>query len=85
MRGWRINHESNNNALRSSCITNSSCYIIGIAETHLLGNAVIHLDGDIRFGHKRNKMHRNAKTGSEGVGFVIKDTILSHFNVSTLL
>ena len=84
MRGWSVNTSTDNNILRSSCVINSSIDIIGIAETHLLGRNVLHLDGYTWFGYNRTNIHRNARTGSGGVGFFVKNEIFVDFNVSVL-
>ena len=86
MRGWSVNTSTDNNILRSSCVINSSIDIIGtcIAETHLLGRNILHLDGYTWFGYNRTNIHRNARTGSGGVGFFVKNEIFVDFNVSVL-
>lgn len=70
--------------LRSHCIEFLNYDIIGIGETHLLGSTSIDLQGFTFFGNNRKFIHRNAKHGSGGVGFLIKDNILHDFNVTVL-
>jgi hypothetical protein len=50
----------------------------------LKANQVIEIEGYKWFGHNRANMHVRAKTGSGGIGFLIKDTVLDVFNVSVL-
>ena len=63
-----VNKNSDNYILRSSCLTVADLQIIGLAETHLVGNDNIDFDGYHWFGNNR-KLHVNAKVGSGGVGF----------------
>jgi len=58
--------------VRVSCIINSNFDILAIAETHLLNNDVIDVDGYTWFGFNRKIIHRNARNGSGGIGFLIK-------------
>ena len=58
--------------------------ILGIAETHLVDGKGIKLNGYTWVGNNRKLIHKRAKTGSGGVGFLIKDNILQNFNVEIL-
>ena len=49
--------------------------IIGIAETHLKKCDVLSINGYKWFGNNRQELHKNAKRGSGGVGFLIKKNI----------
>ena len=42
------------------------------------------LDGYTWFGNNRKRIHVRARTGSGGVGFFIKDSVLQNFQVSVL-
>ena len=70
--------------MRASCILEENLDILAIAESHLLNEEVLNIDGYTWFGFNRENIHRNAKSGSGGVGFLIKDRILHDFQVSVL-
>ena len=63
--------------MRSSCINFADLQIIGLVEAHILG-------GYRWFGNNRKSLHVNAKVGSGGVGFLVRNDILDRFNVSVL-
>ena len=50
----------------------------------MLGDDVLNIEGYTWFGFNRETIHRNAKSGSGGVGFLIKNRILRDFHVSVL-
>jgi hypothetical protein len=79
-----MNTQSDSNILRTKCLELLSFDLIGIAETHLLGTNKINLKGFTWFGNNRKYIHRNAKHGSGGVGFLVKDNMLLDFNISIL-
>ncbi|CAC5409437.1 unnamed protein product [Mytilus coruscus] len=58
--------------------------MIGIAETHLTGNKGIEVDGYNWFGFNRKNIHVRAKTGSGGVGLLIRNDICSQFDVEII-
>ena len=70
--------------MRSPCINFADLQIIGLVQTHLTGNNDIILDGYRWFGNNRKSLHVNAKVGSGGVGFLVRNDILDSFNVSVL-
>lgn len=84
VRGWNSNADSDNSILRTSCVLDSNCDILGVAETHLLNNDILNIDGFRWFGLNRKHVHKNAKTGSGGVGFLIKDDIYNEFDIHVL-
>jgi len=47
-------------------------HIVGIAETHLVNDSVINMDNYQWFGNNRKHIHIRAKTGSGGVGILVK-------------
>lgn len=55
--------------------------MICIAETHLVQKEVLNVDGYKWLGRNREKLHKNAKFRSGGIGFFIKYNILKDFNV----
>ena len=58
--------------------------VIGLAETHLVGTDIIEVDGYTWFGRNRKMLHKNAKKGSGGIGFLIKDNIIRDYNINQL-
>ena len=66
------------------CIRTADIDIIGLAETHLKGNEQIKLDGYRWYVHNRQKIHRKAKSGSGGVGVLIKEKVLKEFEADIL-
>lgn len=56
--------------------------IIGVAETHLLNNVELEFEHFKWFGHNRQNIHINARTGSGGVGFMVRNSVLCDFNVN---
>lgn len=81
VRGWNCNNDSDNLVLRSSCIFNTDCDIIGVAETHLLNDNDTILTW---FGFNRDNIHKNSRTGSRGVGLSVKNIIRNEFSISVL-
>ena len=84
VRGWNTNPNSDNAILRSACIKALNLEIIGIAETHLLDNNTISVEGFRWYGQNRTSIHVHARTGSGGVGFSVKESLLEIFNVQIL-
>ena len=56
--------------------------ILGIGETHLLKDQILSVDGFTWFGNNRKGLHRKAKTGSRGVGFLVKNDIFRAYDVT---
>ena len=69
MRGWNVNRDSENYQVRQRCVELCNIDIIGIAESHLISDEQLIIDGYSWFGHNRSGLHKRAKTGSGGVGF----------------
>ena len=84
MRCWNTNPNSDNAILRSACIKALNLEIVGIAETHLLDNNTISVEGFRWYGQNRTSIHVHARTGSGGVGFLVKESLLEIFNVEIL-
>ena len=55
---------------------------MGIAETHLVNDNVINVDNYEWFGNNRKHIHIRAKTGSGGVGILVKKDLLSTFKIT---
>ena len=83
-RGWNSNTDSDNHFLRASCVNELSLDILGIAETHLVTDKTIELEGYKWFGNNRKVIHVRARTGSGGVDFFMKNELLNMFDVSVL-
>ena len=60
---------------------NSNLDIIGIAETDLRDGQEISIPGYKWFGHNRRTVHKLAKTGSGGVGFLIRESLSEIFDI----
>ena len=50
----------------------------------MLNECVIDIDGYKWYGFNRENIHRNARSGSGGIGFLVKNSILNDFDVSIL-
>ena len=64
-----------------SCIKHYNLLVVGIAETHLTGNQVVGVEGYQWFGLNRRQIHVRAKTGSGGVGLLVRNDFTEQFNV----
>ena len=84
VRGWKTSVDSDNNTVRSNCVLSSGIDILGIAETHLLGNDVLELEGYKWYGNSRKLVNKNVRNGSGGVGFFIRNELLINFDVTVL-
>ena len=58
--------------------------MIGIAETHLRNDDILNVDGYKWFGNNRQGIHKRAKSGSGGVGFLIKDYLFEIFEIGIM-
>ena len=77
----------NNNdsvSFRENIVTQLNYDIFAISESHLRPNESITLNGYTWYGHNRTQLSINAIRGSGGVGFFIKDSVLSLFHVYEL-
>lgn len=57
-------------------------HIIGITESHLVNNNIIDIENYKWFGNNRSQIHTRAKTGSGGVGLLVKDEVAKEMNIS---
>ncbi len=58
--------------------------ILGLAETHLVGESVLDIDGYRWYGHNRTKLHVRARAGSGGVGFLVKNELHEGYDIGVL-
>ena len=79
--GWAQHKDTDSFILRKEMLNHLNLDIIGIAETHLLREQVIEMDGYSWFSNNRNNIHIRAKKGSGGVGFLVKKDILEQYSV----
>ena len=82
VRGWNIDCDSDNYLLRESCLLKCDLDILGIAETHLLQDSVLDLKDYHWFGLNRTIIHKRAKLGSGGIGFLVKKQLFNDFNIN---
>ena len=82
--GWSKNTFSDNFNVRLNSISCLNLDVLGIAETHLKKDEVLIVNDFKWFGHNRNGIHKNAKCGSGGVGFLIKDYLTEIFDIGIL-
>ena len=75
--------DSDSYKLREDIINHVNFDILGVAETHFLGDQILQIDGYPWYGQNRKNLHKNAKRGSGGVGFLIRSNLMIFFyNVS---
>ncbi len=82
--GFSVNNFTDTFVVREAIIQYLDLDIIGLAETHLVRGAVLNIDGYTWFGHNRLHLHARARTGSGGVGFLVRDALLVDYDVSVL-
>ncbi|CAC5415626.1 unnamed protein product [Mytilus coruscus] len=58
--------------------------IVGVCETHLKYDDVLHVNSYNWIGQNRKHLHKNAKTGSGGVGFFVKKSYYKMFDIGVL-
>ena len=73
-----------NKQLREAIIQNEQLDIVLLSETHLQGNKCINVHGFTSFCSNRKEIHVKAPKGSGGVALLIKNEILSDFNVRVI-
>ena len=74
--GWT----ESNKQLRENIINYSGADIISLNETKLKSDDKLECEGYYWFGNNRSCVHVDAPTASGGVGFLVKNTLVSHFN-----
>ena len=55
--------------------------ILGVAESHLTGNAELHIDGYKWYGRNRAK-NKRAWSGTGGVGFLVTDQLVQLYDIT---
>ena len=80
MRGWSTDKCSYNSRIRELCIRYKDIDILGIAESHIVGENQLCIPDYTWFGRNRKK-HNQAWCGSGGVGILVKKELLSVFNI----
>ena len=73
MNCWSSNVHRDNFIFRKSCVQFLNYDILGLAETHFTKDMKLDLPGYKWFGRNRKNIHVNTRSGSGGVGFLIKD------------
>ncbi|CAG2257828.1 unnamed protein product [Mytilus edulis] len=81
-RGRGNTRGGNNQRRGAECVRYYNLHILGLAETHLTGNTGINIDGYTWFGLNRKEIHIRAKTGSGGVGILIRNDVRDEFNIN---
>jgi hypothetical protein len=56
-------------------------HILGLAETHLIGQAGININGYTWIGNSREHLHVRTRAGSGGVGVLVRNDVLLNYNV----
>ena len=84
VRGWNCVTDTDNYELRHSYLSYMGFDVLGIAESHLVGNQILDIPGYTWLGLNRKLIHPRAKTGSGGVGILVKNTLLVKYKVSKL-
>lgn len=67
--------------MRFSCLELTNIDILGVAENHLAGESVLSVTGYTWFGQNRKRLHVRARTGSGGIGFLVRNEIMENFHV----
>ena len=80
--GWAHKSYSDSYKLREDILNHVNFDILGVAETHFLGDQILQIDGYQWYGQNRKNLHKNAKRGSGGVGFLIRSNLMNFYNVS---
>jgi len=70
--------------LRKDIISHLGFDILALSETHLKEDEQLNLPGYRWVGNNRHTLHSRAKKGSGGVGFLIKDDLLEHYDYEVL-
>ena len=85
---WNVNgwtrHKNESSDFKSKVTEFLDLDILAISETFLKDNDCIQKDGYKFYGHNRLNIHKRAKRGSGGVGFLIKDSVFDTFDVFDL-
>lgn len=80
--GWAHKKDTDSYILRETLIRQLDLDILGIGETHLRRDQVLGMDGFTWFGSNRKGLHKKAKKGSGGVGFLVKNDIFKAHDIT---
>ena len=81
VRHWNSDENSDNYVIRQSIVDYLKLDLIRIAESHLKGEEKLEVPGYEWLEHNHVELHRNARTGSGGVGLPIKDYLYDVFDI----
>ena len=84
MNGWNNDVNSDKYKFLTSCIKHYDLQILGIAETHLKNDSDISVEGYTWYGFNRKNIHVRAKSGSGGVGLLIRNDLYSQFDITVV-
>ena len=79
--GWSLDPA---HKLRGNMIKALGLDVICISETFLTKDKCVILDGYTWFGNNRKSISKRAFRGSGGVGILIRNDILQHYNISII-
>ena len=83
--GWcSANNNNDNSVFRETCTRALDLELICVAETHLFHDQTLDLQHYYFYGHNRNQLHVNARSGSGGVCLLLRKNLLEKFNVFVL-
>ncbi|CAC5399187.1 unnamed protein product [Mytilus coruscus] len=77
-------YDNDNSAFRKSVLSRSDYDVIALCETFLRNSYTISVPEYRFIGKNRSVLHRNAKRGSGGVCFLIKNSVYKSFDVTLL-
>ncbi len=80
--GWDKDPASDHSMLRQLCTTEID--ILGVADIKLEGEEKLAIPGYLWFGHNRKNIHWNAKCGSGGIVFFIRDSLCETYTITIL-
>ena len=82
--GWSSVNNNDNSVFRETCTRALDLDVICVAETHLFHDQTLDLQHYYFYGHNRNQLHVNARSGSGGVCLLVRKNLLENFNVFIL-
>jgi hypothetical protein len=82
--GWNPDINSDQYNVKTKCLEYLNLDILGIAESKLKPGINLSVPGYKWIGHNRTQLHKKARCGSGGVGFLIKERVLDDYCLETL-
>ena len=67
--------------IKLSILNHFELDLIGLAETHLIGNSKVEIPGYTWFGQNRKSLHFRTRKGSGGVGFLVKNSLFDQYDI----